>query len=127
MNHQVFCDSTANCPSQRGPYHLSVALLLPSLYEALAHHGDLAQGAEEALVVPRQLLERHELGAPEAALACKSDRITFLCARRGVSWRKPICCCLGELFNTKLPQLFRPSGYFLTRLLQGGPLPMTFC
>ena len=41
----------------------------PSLYEALAHHGDLANGAEEALVVPRQLLEGHELGAPQTAFA----------------------------------------------------------
>ena len=41
----------------------------PSLYEALAHHGDLAEGAEEALVVPRQLLEGHELGAPQTTFA----------------------------------------------------------
>ena len=41
----------------------------PSLYEALAHHGDLAEGAEEALVVPRQLLEGHELGAAQTTFA----------------------------------------------------------
>ena len=47
----------------------SVYFPRPSLYEALAHHGDLADGAEEALVVPRQLLEGHELGAPQTSFA----------------------------------------------------------
>ena len=41
----------------------------PSLYEALAHHGDLANGTEEALVVPRQLLEGYELGAAQTTFA----------------------------------------------------------
>ena len=43
--------------------------LCPNLYEALAHHGDLANGTEEALVVPCQLLEGHELRAAQTTFA----------------------------------------------------------
>ena len=39
------------------------------LNESLAHHGDLALVAEEALVVPGLGLEGHELGAAQPALA----------------------------------------------------------
>ena len=41
----------------------------PHLDESLAHHGVLAQMAEEALVVPGQGLEGHKLGASQATLA----------------------------------------------------------
>ena len=37
------------------------------LDETLAHHRVLANGAEEAAVVPSQLLEGHELGAAQAS------------------------------------------------------------
>jgi hypothetical protein len=40
------------------------------LDKALANHGLLADVAEEALVVPGQGLEGHELGAAQASLAC---------------------------------------------------------
>jgi hypothetical protein len=39
-----------------------VALVLD---EALPHHGLLAEGAEEAIVMPGKLLKGDELGAPE--------------------------------------------------------------
>jgi len=44
--------------------------ILAVLYKAFADHGLVADVAEEALVVPRQRLERHELCAAQTALAC---------------------------------------------------------
>jgi len=44
-------------------------LKITDLDESLAHHGDLALVAEEALVVPGLGLEGHELGAAQPALA----------------------------------------------------------
>ena len=46
------------------------SVFLPRLYESLSDHGLLADGAEEAPVVPGQLLEGHELGVAQAALSC---------------------------------------------------------
>ena len=48
---------------------MNPASLCHYLYEALAHHGDLANGTEEALVVPCQLLEGHELRAAQTTFA----------------------------------------------------------
>ena len=45
-------------------------VFLSRLYESLSDHGLLADGAEEAPVVPGQLLEGHELGVAQAALSC---------------------------------------------------------
>ena len=39
------------------------------LDETLANHGDLADGAEEAAVVPGQLLEGNELGAAQTSFS----------------------------------------------------------
>ena len=72
-----------NCLNQLLPFGVEIKLCTSSLKwnrlvedgkdnyldESFSNHGVLADGAEEALVVPGQGLEGHELGAAETSFA----------------------------------------------------------
>ena len=61
------------CLLSPSTFHLLALYVFPShLNESPANHGLLADGAEEALVVPGQLLKGYKLRAPQAILTWKS-------------------------------------------------------